>query len=81
MFREPWISFPGAIVFLNRCDLVLAHNQLIKEQVMEIGIRSDRLHVLETRPALLQHKTLEGEVAFPLKNLIPKNKSDLWKQQ
>ncbi|MCL1469339.1 glycosyltransferase [Argonema antarcticum] len=65
MFRAPWIKFPGALSLLNRCELVLPHNELVKEQAIELGVKSDRLCILETRPALLNPVNIEIKDNFP----------------
>jgi hypothetical protein len=53
MFYPIWMKLPGTIRLLNSCDLVLVHNDRIKEKALALGVSEDRLHVLETRPALI----------------------------
>lgn len=48
-FRAPWIKFPGVIALLNRCDVVIVHNDDIAIQAKELGIRTDRIEVLLDR--------------------------------
>jgi hypothetical protein len=48
-FRAPWINFPGCIALLNRCDLVIVHNDNVAQQARELGIRADRTQVLLDR--------------------------------
>ncbi|HEY9849886.1 MAG TPA: hypothetical protein V6D28_10535 [Leptolyngbyaceae cyanobacterium] len=55
MFRYPWISFPGAIALLNRCDVVLVHNDYVKEQVKAAGVNPKTLLVLEDRPSIVNY--------------------------
>lgn len=51
--RRPWISLPLSIWSLNRCDLVIVHNSDVLAQALQLGIRKDRLFVLEDAPAYL----------------------------
>lgn len=64
-FRSPWISIPGTITFLNRCDLVLIHNDALKEQVLANGIDYKHLYVLEDPPASVKNKTAKTQELFP----------------
>lgn len=65
MFHAPWITFPGALTLLNRCNTVLVHNEWMKDQAIKLGVESDRLHILETRPAQLDPQTIEVKDPFP----------------
>jgi glycosyltransferase involved in cell wall biosynthesis len=50
-FRSPWIRLPGVISLLNRCELVIVHNDWVADQAMKLGIFQDKLYVLEDPPA------------------------------
>jgi len=65
MFRAPWIRFPGAVAFLNQCDLVLVHNDWVKNQATAIGVTPERLYVLEDPPAVLDDEIVQGQELFP----------------
>jgi len=49
--RRPWIDIPGFKVLLRRCDIVLVHNDTIKQQGLELDIPPHKLYTLEDPPA------------------------------
>ncbi len=49
--RPPWAHVPFTSLLLNRFDLVLAHNAEVRTMAVDLGVTTDRLTVLETRPA------------------------------
>lgn len=52
--RAPWARIPFTSTLLNRFDLVLAHNEEVRDvAVLTLGLSTRRLVVLETRPAQL----------------------------
>jgi hypothetical protein len=53
-FRPPWIGFPGGVELLNRCDLILVHNDWVKQQAMELGVTGEGLRVLEDPPVVVE---------------------------
>jgi hypothetical protein len=54
MLDPPWRLWPGAISQLNMADAVLVHNRAVVYKAVNLGIRQDRVHVLEDPPALIQ---------------------------
>jgi glycosyltransferase involved in cell wall biosynthesis len=54
MFGSRWSWLPGAMWFLNRCDFVLAHNKTVQAQALKLGVKPERLRILETRPAQIR---------------------------
>ena len=54
MFGRRWSWMPGAMWSLNRCDVVLVHNPTVHAQAIELGVKPERLHILETRPAQIR---------------------------
>lgn len=65
MFRTPWVNSPFAIALLNRCELVLVHNDFVKEQALAAGVMSKGLHVLEDRPSTLECRATDERDGFP----------------
>ncbi|MCL1469337.1 hypothetical protein [Argonema antarcticum] len=65
LFRAPWINLPGAVDLLNRCDLVILHNDCVKQQATAAGVIGKCLYVLEDRPAMLDCGIIEDRSAFP----------------
>jgi hypothetical protein len=59
MLRRPWSVWPGAIAALNRCDLVLVHNEAVVDTVCNLGVKRELVSVLEDAPA-----TFGGDVTF-----------------
>ena len=53
-FRKPWIKIPGTVFLLNKCDLVLIHNDSVKQQALDSQIDADKIYVLEDPPASLK---------------------------
>jgi glycosyltransferase involved in cell wall biosynthesis len=53
-FRSPWIRLPGVISLLNRCELVIVHNDWVADQAVKLGIFQDKLCVLEDPPAEIE---------------------------
>ena len=51
MFRAPWSKVPFGISLLSRCDVVLAHNDDVKQTAAELGVAPSRLMVVEDPPA------------------------------
>jgi hypothetical protein len=51
MFRRPWTAWPFAFAVLNRCDAVVAHNAAVARTAVELGIRPEKLWVVEDPPA------------------------------
>ncbi len=64
MLREPWINFPGIKNLLNRCELVLVHNDWVKEQAKALGINNKCLYVLEDMPAILECEIMPERSVF-----------------
>lgn len=50
MLRNRWIKFPFALSLLNRVDVVLAHNSAVAEELVSIGVFSNKIRVLEDFP-------------------------------
>ncbi len=63
-FRSPWINFPGTVALLNRCDLVVIHNDSVKEQAVANGVSCEHLYVLEDPPALIEDMTIQNQELF-----------------
>lgn len=69
MFRRHWLSFPFAIKLLNLSDLVIVHNNKIRDKALNVGIGENALHVLETRPANISTKVISS---FKLDQPLPR---------
>lgn len=63
-FRPPWIKFPGTITLLNLCDLILIHNDSVKDQAIANGVNSEHLYVLEDPPVLIEDTTAQNQELF-----------------
>jgi len=50
MLRDKWMNFPFARKLLNKMDVVLAHNQAVRDELIELGIDGRIVHVLEDYP-------------------------------
>jgi glycosyltransferase involved in cell wall biosynthesis len=64
-FRRPWIRIPGTVTLLNRCDLLLVHNDWVKKQAVELGITHEHLYVLEDPIPLVEDRTVQAQNVFP----------------
>lgn len=53
-FRYPWINIPLTKTLLNRSEVIIVHNDWVKEQALSLGLDPDRLFVLEDPPAALK---------------------------
>lgn len=53
LHRGIWAKFPGIIGMLNRCDVVMAHNDEMRAMAVARGVREDKVVTVETRPAPL----------------------------
>jgi glycosyltransferase involved in cell wall biosynthesis len=62
--RSPWIKFPGTVSLLNSCDIVLIHNDAVKEQALMNGVGCQHLYVLETPPASVENPKIENQELF-----------------
>lgn len=65
MLRAPWIKFPKAVDLLNRCDVLLVHNDTVKEQAVAAGVNHKNLYILEDRATLLDCETIQKPDVFP----------------
>lgn len=64
-FRPPWIRIPGTVALLNRCGLVLVHNDWVKKQAVELGVTHEYLYVLEDPIPLVEDTTVQNQDFFP----------------
>jgi glycosyltransferase involved in cell wall biosynthesis len=64
-FVPPWSRLPGSITALNRCDLVLVHNEEIRVRAESLGVDPARLAVLEDPPPRLIPPPRTGGVESP----------------
>jgi hypothetical protein len=60
MFSPRWLRFPLALRLLNSCDIVLVHNDVVKDTAVNLNVDERRLMRLETRPAELDCESLES---------------------
>jgi hypothetical protein len=51
--QSGWSRVPGTVWAMNRCDLVLVHNEEIVAEALAMGIRPELLSVLEDPPSTL----------------------------
>jgi len=65
MLRAPWIKFPKTVDLLNGCDVLLVHNDTVKEQAVAVGVNNKNLYVLEDRATLLDCETTQKQTPFP----------------
>lgn len=70
--RPPWSRLPLFYTVLNRCDLILVHNDDVARDATALGVAGDRLLVLEDAPAYRNRvptshvaKDGEGHVLVP----------------
>ena len=63
-FRPPWKLSPGLITLLNRCNLVLVHNNWIKDQAIKIGVKYEHLYILEDAVAIVSHEISPTQNVF-----------------
>jgi glycosyltransferase involved in cell wall biosynthesis len=54
--RSPWSRIPLITSALNRCDLVLVHNVEATVEARTLGVKQNRLAVLEDPPAFLDDR-------------------------
>ncbi len=64
-FRPPWISLPGMVYLLNRCQLVLVHNDWVEKQAVTLGVNSGCLHILEDPSVVIEQKKVQPKDIFP----------------
>lgn len=50
-FGDMWSRVPGGVACLNRCDLVIVHNEMVHADALAQGVERQRLFVLEDVPA------------------------------
>ncbi|MBA3325468.1 MAG: hypothetical protein H0T41_09500 [Rhodobacteraceae bacterium] len=53
VFEPPWSRVPGMVRALNRCDVVLVHNEESRPQAEALGVIPAKLRVLEDPPPTL----------------------------
>jgi glycosyltransferase involved in cell wall biosynthesis len=54
VFKPPWSTLPLGVSLLERCDLILVHNQDMLAQALALGAPAARTRVLEDVPPLRQ---------------------------
>lgn len=64
MFRAPWSRFPFGLSLFNRCDCVIVHNGMVRQQAVALGVESDRLLVLEDVPPVVDQTVMGKEPTF-----------------
>lgn len=64
-FRNPWITFPGTVALLNRCNLLLIHNDSVTKEVVANNISCKKLYILEDPPAFIEASTVIDSSSFP----------------
>ncbi|RUR84594.1 hypothetical protein ACF3DV_20050 [Chlorogloeopsis fritschii PCC 9212] len=64
-FRCPWINIPGTVTLLNKCNLVIIHNDSLQELAVANGINYKHLYVLEDPPALVENGSIQNQELFP----------------
>lgn len=64
MYRKPWISLPFSVSLLNRCRMVIVHNESMMKVAEECGIAPSLLHVLEDHPANIEKNAL-SKINYP----------------
>lgn len=57
-FRAPWVRSPFVVECLNRCSLVLVHNEHVQQQAIQLGVAAERVMVLRDRMPSLECSTL-----------------------
>lgn len=51
--RKPWIQIPGTVFLLNRCEVIMIHNDSVRQQAVDYEIDSKKTYVLEDPPAFV----------------------------
>ncbi len=64
ILNAPWSKWPGLVGQLNACDVVLVHNQRVMPKVEAMGVRTDKLRILEDPPAQIRESQLQP-AGFP----------------
>lgn len=69
MFRAPWAKLPLTAWQLNRCNLVLVHNDSLIDSAMALGVKTE-VRVLEDAPASMktlapQNRGGRPKILFP----------------
>lgn len=60
VFDVPWISFPGALALLKRVDIVLVHNRVVQDKIVELGLEGKNVLLLEDLPASINCDRYSG---------------------
>lgn len=76
MLRPPWSRWPGAVAALNRCDLVLVHNNAVVDTLAGLGVRRELIRVLEDAPATFSAGAMKPATAGPPRILFPASYSE-----
>jgi hypothetical protein len=63
-FRKPWVTIPGFKGLLTKCDLVIVHNDDVKQDALGLGVVYQQLYVLEDPPAVLGTNVLSKKDNF-----------------
>ncbi|PAC34380.1 glycosyltransferase [Caldifermentibacillus hisashii] len=52
LFSKKWFSIPFTKTLLNKCDVILVHNEDIFKHAIRLGVNSEKLFILEDKPNL-----------------------------
>lgn len=64
ILNPPWNIWPGLAAQLNRCDLVVVHNDAVIPKVSSMGVRQEILRLLEDPPATIR-SGVPSALSFP----------------
>jgi hypothetical protein len=62
VFEPPWSRIPGTVRAMNRCDVVLVHNEESRGAAEAFGVNPEKIRVLEDPPPAL---TLPSPASVP----------------
>jgi hypothetical protein len=63
LFGNKWEKYLNRAKSLNKVDLIITHNHVIRDLAIKIGVNSEKLFVLETKPAYKDLKNVEGYIS------------------
>ncbi|WP_147677617.1 glycosyltransferase [Algibacter pacificus] len=63
LFNKKWEKYLNKAKSLNKVDLIITHNHVIRDLAIEIGVDSNKLFVLETKPAYKNLKNVENYIS------------------
>lgn len=63
-FEAPWVNVPGTTYLLKNFDLLIVHNDWVKEKVIKENLSNDNICVLEDPPVVIKRQVNESKSSF-----------------